>query len=61
MEYVLASSIPQSNPIQPAKLCEWVTQKLEQLIRNGELRLGAKVHSEPSINGRVRYRRAGGT
>jgi DNA-binding FadR family transcriptional regulator len=49
MQDVTTSSILQSSPIRRAKLYELVTQKLEQMIRRGELKPGDKLPSERDI------------
>ena len=49
MENVPARSILQSSPIRRAKLYELVTQKIEQMIRTGELKPGDKLPSERDI------------
>lgn len=49
MEVMTESSILQSGPIKRAKLYELVTQKLEDMIRSGELKPGDKLPSERDI------------
>lgn len=49
MQEVTPSSILHSSPIRRAKLYELVTQKLEQMIRHGELKPGDKLPSERDL------------
>jgi GntR family transcriptional regulator, sialic acid-inducible nan operon repressor len=49
MEHVTENTILQSNPIRRTKLHEVVTQRLEQMIRSGELKPGDKLPSEREI------------
>lgn len=49
MDVVAANSILQAGPIRRAKLYELVTQKLEEMIRSGELKPGDKLPSERDI------------
>lgn len=49
MEVVTESSILQPGPIRRTKLYELVTQKLENMIRSGELKPGDRLPSERDI------------
>jgi len=49
MDVVADNSILQAGPIRRAKLYELVTQKLEDMIRSGELKPGDKLPSERDI------------
>lgn len=49
MEVVAESSILQPGPIRRTKLYELVTQRLEDMIRSGELKPGDKLPSERDI------------
>jgi DNA-binding FadR family transcriptional regulator len=49
MEIVAENSILQPGPIRRTKLYELVTQKLENMIRSGELKPGDKLPSERDI------------
>lgn len=49
MDVVVENSILQPGPIRRAKLYELVTQKLEEMIRSGELKPGDKLPSERDI------------